>query len=136
MFWRHLKRSVCTSDPFCDPEDPLPPNAGDFCFDSDSEEDRLARGQPASYAPAHTRCRFCVHVFSVLICGKYARFIRWDRDGATVRRRFDYIKEPCFLFLLALRTSESSPVRIRHIRLTRDSCGYSIHPYLLMSFAG
>jgi hypothetical protein len=86
-----------TSDPFCDPEDPLQPKVGDFRFESDSERARLVRGQLASYAAAHTGCQFRVHIFCVLICGKYARFIRWDRDGATVTRRFDYIKEPRFL---------------------------------------
>jgi hypothetical protein len=28
---------------------------------------------------------------------KYTRFIRWDRDGATVTRHFDYIKQPQLL---------------------------------------
>jgi hypothetical protein len=85
-----------TSDPFCDPEDPLQ-KAGDFRFESDSEHARLVRGQLASYAAAHAGCQFRVHIFCVLICGKYARFIRWDRDGATVTRHFDYIKKPRFL---------------------------------------
>src|SRR5882762_3345998 len=31
------------------------------------------------------------------LCGNCARFIRWDRDGATVTGRFDYIKEPQLL---------------------------------------
>jgi hypothetical protein len=86
-----------TSDPFSDPEDPLKPQEGDFHFEKDSDNARLVRGQLASYAAAHEGCQFRVHTFCVLVCGKYARFIRWDRDGATVTRRFDYIKEPHLL---------------------------------------
>jgi len=86
-----------TSDPFCDPEDPLRPQVGEFRFESDTEHSQLVRGQLASYAAAHAGSQFRVHIFCVLICGKYARFIRWDRDGATVTRRFNYIQEPHFL---------------------------------------
>ena len=86
-----------TSDPFHDPGDPLTPKAGDFRFENDSDDARLVRGQLASYAAAHAGCQFRVHIFCVLLCGKYARLIRWDRDGAIVTRRFSYIKEPHFL---------------------------------------
>ncbi|KAF8234088.1 hypothetical protein L208DRAFT_1394550, partial [Tricholoma matsutake] len=86
-----------TSDPFRDPKDPLHPEAGDFRFENDSDDAQLVRGQLASYAAAHGGCQFRVHIFSVLVCGTYARFIRWDRDGATVTRRFNYIENPHFL---------------------------------------
>jgi len=86
-----------TSDPFRDPEDPLHPKAGDFRFENDSDDARLVRGQLASYAAAHAGCQFRVHIFCVLVCGNYARFIRWDRDGAIVTGRFNYIKQPHFL---------------------------------------
>ena len=37
-------------------------------------------------------------IISVFLCAKklekYARFIRWDRDGAVVTRHFDYINQP------------------------------------------
>ncbi|KIM74915.1 hypothetical protein PILCRDRAFT_827745 [Piloderma croceum F 1598] len=52
-----------TSDPFCDPEDPLQPQVGDFRFESDSEYARLVCGQLASYAAAHAGCQFRVHIF-------------------------------------------------------------------------
>jgi hypothetical protein len=35
-------------------------------------------------------------IFCVLVCGKYAKFICLNHDGATVTQRFDYIKEPHF----------------------------------------
>ena len=51
---------------------------------------------------------FRVHIFCVLVCGTYARFIRWDRDGAIVIRRFDYVYQTSPLprwLLLSLRLS-------------------------------
>ena len=83
-----------TVDPFLDPDDPLQPKVGDFRFERDTSESYKIRGQLASYAAALTGCQFRVHLFSVLICGEYARFIRWDRSGAIVTRRFDYSKQP------------------------------------------
>ena len=51
----------------------------------------------APYATAHLGHQFRVHNFCLLVSGEYARFIRWDRDGVTVTRHFDYIKEPHLL---------------------------------------
>jgi hypothetical protein len=86
-----------TSDPFRDPKDPLRPQAENFRFENDSDVSRLNRGQLCSYAAAHVGSQFRVHTFTLSICGKSARFIRWDRGGATVTRSFDYIKEPHIL---------------------------------------
>jgi hypothetical protein len=95
------------SDPFRDPKDPLQPKLKNFRFENDSDDARLVRGQLASYAVAHTGSQFRVHTFTVFIRGQSARFIRWDRDGATVTQGFNYIKQPSILanFFLALRTS-------------------------------
>jgi hypothetical protein len=86
-----------TSDPFRDPENPLLPKAGDFRFEKDTDDAMLVRGQLASYAAAHAGSQFRVHTFCVFVCGTYARFIRWDRNGTTVTRRFNYINYPSFL---------------------------------------
>ena len=91
-----LKRAE-TSDPFRDPKDPLQPKVKNFCFENDSDDARLVRGQLASYVAAHTGSQFRVHTFTVFICGQSARLIRWDRDGATVTQSFDYIKQPSIL---------------------------------------
>ncbi|KIM71747.1 hypothetical protein PILCRDRAFT_16761 [Piloderma croceum F 1598] len=85
-----------SSDPFCDPEDPLQTKAGDFRFKNELDNARVLYGQLASYATAHMGRQFRIHVFCILVCGKYARFIRWDRDGTTITQCFDYIKEPTF----------------------------------------
>jgi hypothetical protein len=56
-----------------------------------------------SYAAAHTGSQFRVQTFALSICGRSARFIRWDRGGATATRSFDYIKEPHILTLFFWR---------------------------------
>ncbi|KAF8227716.1 hypothetical protein L208DRAFT_1491744, partial [Tricholoma matsutake] len=86
-----------TSNPFRDPEDPLHPKAGDFRFENDSDDAQLVRGQLASYAAALAGCQFRIHIFCVLVCRMYARFICWDCDGAIVTRRFNYFNNPHFL---------------------------------------
>jgi Fungal protein kinase len=86
-----------SSDPFRDPKDPRQPQADHFRFENDSEVPRLNRGQLCSYTAAHAGSQFRVHTFTLLICGRSARFIRWDRSGATVTRSFDYIKDPHIL---------------------------------------
>ena len=84
-----------SSDPFCDPVGDV--RRRKFCFEKDSDGARLVRGQLASYAAALAGSQFRVHTFSVLVCGKYARFIRWDRDGAIVTERFNYMQQSHFL---------------------------------------
>ena len=86
-----------TSDPSRDPKDPLRPQAENFRFKNDSGVSRLNCGQLCSYAAAHAGSQFRVHTFTLSICGRSARFIRWDRAGATVTRSFDYIKNPHIL---------------------------------------
>jgi hypothetical protein len=38
-----------------------------------------------------------IHLFQLVICGRAARFVRWDRAGATVSERFDFIEQPNIL---------------------------------------
>ncbi|KIM77223.1 hypothetical protein PILCRDRAFT_625276 [Piloderma croceum F 1598] len=78
-----------TSDPF---RDPLQPRAEKFRFENNSDVSQLNRGQLCSYTAAHAGSQFRVCTFTLSICGRSARFIRWDRSGATVTRSFDYIK--------------------------------------------
>ncbi|KAJ8703455.1 hypothetical protein PTI98_002076 [Pleurotus ostreatus] len=76
--------------------DPSP--SARYPFENDTEGGRKTRGQIASYAGVIMAMQFRSHLFSVLICGKYARFIRWDRSCAIVSRRFDYTLYPNILF--------------------------------------
>lgn len=76
--------------------DPSP--SAQYPFENDTQGGRMTRGQIASYAGVTMAMQFRSHLFSVLICGKYARFIRWDRSCAIVSRRFDYTLYPRILF--------------------------------------
>jgi len=100
-----------TSDPFCDPKDT---QAKNFGFENDSEVSQLNRGQLCSYAAAHAGSQFRVHTFTLSICARSARFIRWDRSGATVTESFDYIKQPDILARFFWRYSH----------LNHSQCGY------------
>ncbi|KDQ30001.1 hypothetical protein PLEOSDRAFT_154719 [Pleurotus ostreatus PC15] len=97
------------------PEDPLealkhPPTELVPCekyhAENDTNAGRDTRGQIASYAGVAMAMQFRSHLFSVLICGKYARFIRWDRSCAIVSRRFDYTVYPELLFEFYLRFAQ------------------------------
>jgi hypothetical protein len=66
-------------------------------FEHNSQQSQLTRGQIASYAAAQLGTQFRTHIFSLLICGSFARFIRWDRASAIVSQRFDYEKDDHYL---------------------------------------
>ena len=51
----------------------------------------------------------CIHAFTLSICGRSARFIRWDRDGATVTQSFNYIRNPHILAYFFWRYSHLNP---------------------------
>ncbi|KDQ30030.1 hypothetical protein PLEOSDRAFT_154739 [Pleurotus ostreatus PC15] len=97
------------------PEDPMealkfPPTeltpSEKYHSENDANAGRDTRGQIASYAGVAMAMQFRSHLFSVLICGKYARFIRWDRSCAIVSRRFDYTVYPELLFEFYLRFAQ------------------------------
>jgi hypothetical protein len=91
-------KAALGSDPFCDPNDLSPPtDSKKHKFGRDSKEAKLVRGQLASYAATQAGRQFRVHIFSVLVCGIYARLFRWDRAGAIVTQRFNYTTQPHFL---------------------------------------
>ena len=102
-------KNAVSSDPFWDPPDGK--KRREFCFEKDSNDARLIRGQLASYAAALAGSQFRVHVFCVLVCGKYARFIRWDRDGAIVTERFSYIQQSDLLADFFWRYNYLDPLR-------------------------
>lgn len=79
-------------------DDTKPTPAEKYPFENDTKQGRSTRGQIASYAGVTMAMQFRSHLFSVLVCGRYARFIRWDRSCAIVTRRFDYTTHPLILF--------------------------------------
>ena len=70
---------------------------------ADTELGNHTRGQIAAYASVALSIVFRKHFFSMLILGRYARFIRWDRRGAVVTHWFDYTKHPLYIFNFYLR---------------------------------
>ncbi|TCD71125.1 hypothetical protein EIP91_012073 [Steccherinum ochraceum] len=84
-------------------------NTQNKCFDHvKSQLAKETRGQLASYATkqlAHQHRRF---IISLLIVGKYARFILFDRGGALVTEHFNYIKKPELLAEFFWRYSRTS----------------------------
>ncbi|KAF8801967.1 hypothetical protein BYT27DRAFT_7046541, partial [Phlegmacium glaucopus] len=84
-----------------DADIPTPPASSSV--ETDTESGIHTRGQIAAYAGVGLSMSFRNHFFSMLIIGRYARFIRWDRRGAIVTRRFDYTKHPLQIFNFYLR---------------------------------
>jgi hypothetical protein len=62
-------------------------------FECDTEAAKDTKGQIASYAAAQLAAQFRVHIFTILICGGYARILRWDRSGTVVTAAFPYHSE-------------------------------------------
>lgn len=79
-----------TADPFVDPPT-LSSLPADFCFEREEPDMKKNRGQIASYSAAISGTQFRTHVFSVSVCDRTARFVLWDRSGALVTARFDYV---------------------------------------------
>lgn len=92
--WIEFKHDVAY-DGYEDPRDPLMPSGHQF--ERDTDQSTLTRGQLACYAAAHMGTQFRVHAFSLLLCGNFGRFFRWDRAGAVVSQTFNYIKRPKIL---------------------------------------
>lgn len=76
-----------SSDPFRD----LP---SDDMEERDSISGDETRGQCLLYAANQLAYQHRLFAFSLVICGKRARFIRWDREGVVVSKGVDYSKHP------------------------------------------
>ncbi|KAK0196358.1 hypothetical protein F5146DRAFT_1217467 [Armillaria mellea] len=81
----------------------------DFPFENDSIKGRETRGQISCYAGVTMMLQHRSHLFTILICGPFARFIRWDRSGAIVSKRFDYTAQRTLIFKFYLRFAQLSP---------------------------
>lgn len=66
-------------------------------------------GQITAYAVAQLETQYRSFIFSVLVCGRNARFLRWDRSGAIVTEAFDYTKSSQLLAHFFWRYSRLSP---------------------------
>lgn len=80
----------CKPDPEADdPFDDSEPN-----YQATSEKRRGNFGQITSYAALVFAKQQRTHLFSVVFLGNMARIVRWDRGGAIVTKKFNYVEEP------------------------------------------
>ncbi|KAH7923531.1 hypothetical protein BV22DRAFT_1015187, partial [Leucogyrophana mollusca] len=71
-------------DDLQDEEDKLEDYLSGWQFECETVPTQRLRGRMTAYALAQLGIQFRDFAFSVLIVGKYARLIRWDRAGAVV----------------------------------------------------
>ncbi|KAH9947387.1 hypothetical protein B0H21DRAFT_739347 [Amylocystis lapponica] len=83
-----FKKDSNTGDPFNDKKAAL------GHFEATSQKGIYNRGQLISYASDLFLRQQRLHAFSVIILGFCARIIRWDRSGAIVTEKFNYVEEP------------------------------------------
>ncbi|KAH7890331.1 hypothetical protein F5I97DRAFT_1963927 [Phlebopus sp. FC_14] len=114
--WVEFKANA-NDDPFVDynvdkvPKDRNERNTflKEFSFENDTVGAQQIRGQLTAYGLAHLGSQFRNFAFSVLIMGNQARFMRWERTGVVVSRRFNYIENPSLLADFFWRFSHLSP---------------------------
>ncbi|KAK0439052.1 uncharacterized protein EV420DRAFT_1316297 [Desarmillaria tabescens] len=80
-----------------------------FPFENNSVKGCETRGQISCYAGFTMMLQYRSHLFTILICGRFARFIRWDRSGAIVSKRFDYTEDPNMIFEYYKRFAQLTP---------------------------
>ncbi|KAJ3544208.1 hypothetical protein NMY22_g2858 [Coprinellus aureogranulatus] len=78
--------------------DDLTPLPDPIPFEKNSAKACDTRAQLASYAGVVMATQYRGHLFTVVVTGKYARFIRWDRSCAIVTRRIDITTNPLPFF--------------------------------------
>ncbi|TFY59278.1 hypothetical protein EVG20_g7847, partial [Dentipellis fragilis] len=103
-----IERKPHLSDPFHDPA----PGADrkEHRFVKDSDDATESRGQMISYASAQMTMQFRQFCFSIsIIKGDEARLMRWDRGGAIVSERFNFVKDPAPLLEFLWRFNHLSP---------------------------
>lgn len=98
-----------TADPFDDDA-----GGGRYPFESWTEDGKDTRGQICTYASGMLQLQFRTFFFSFIIFGTNARLIRWDRSGAIVSERFDYVEDPDSLAEFIWRYGFLSPEQRGH----------------------
>lgn len=72
------------------------------------------REELENYALLMDKYQYRTHIFQLLICGRRARFLRWDHSGTIVSASFDYVEYSNLLVEFLYRFS----------RLTRTDMGF------------
>ncbi|KAF9017562.1 hypothetical protein BDZ89DRAFT_993821 [Hymenopellis radicata] len=76
-----------------------------------ASEATKTRGYISAYAAMTMSVMFRGHLFTVILFGAFARFIRWDRRGSIVTRRFNYTKRPELIFDFYHRFAQLTPAQ-------------------------
>ncbi|KAI6113749.1 hypothetical protein EDD16DRAFT_1122776 [Pisolithus croceorrhizus] len=79
-------------DPFKDLDVKTSKGKSSDPFEKDTVDANDTRGQITTYAVAQFDSQFRFFAFSLVIFGNHARFVRWDRGGAVVSARFNYVE--------------------------------------------
>ncbi|KAA1467096.1 hypothetical protein DENSPDRAFT_227079 [Dentipellis sp. KUC8613] len=104
-----IERKPKSSDPFQDPAPDADRKEHHF-VKTTSDEATESRGQMIAYASAQLTMQFRQFCFSISILdGNMARFIRWDRGGAIVTERFNFVENPEPLVEFLWRFNHLSP---------------------------
>ncbi|TFY63093.1 hypothetical protein EVG20_g6468, partial [Dentipellis fragilis] len=104
-----IERKPHLSDPFHDPAPGADRKEHQF-VKTGSKEATESRGQMIAYASAQLTMQFRQFCFSIsIINGDEARLMRWDRGGAIVSERFNFVKDPAPLLEFFWRFNHLSP---------------------------
>ncbi|KAF9784080.1 hypothetical protein BJ322DRAFT_1125579, partial [Thelephora terrestris] len=90
------------NDPFCDLSDG---GMQERCSINGND----TRGQCLLYATNQLAYQHRLFAFSLVICGKKARFIRWDREGAVVSAAIDCSQRPDLVIDFLRRFNQLTP---------------------------
>ena len=97
-----------SDDVFQDPAAEADRSKHEFIPNRKDRRTRQTLGQITSYAAELCARQHRMHCFSIFICAYYARLIRWDRAGAIVSERFDFVRNPEWLFSFFWRYSHAT----------------------------
>nr|VWO95685.1 Amidohydrolase family protein [Ganoderma boninense] len=93
-------------------DDPFDENA--VTFQPSSTERKNNLGQVLSYSSILFENRQRTHQFSLVILGQCARIVRWDRAGALVSEKFNYVEQPWMLGRFLWRFARMSAAQRGH----------------------
>lgn len=74
--------------------DPFDDDLSRLTVENESDKGRQSRGQLAHYALEQFAQQHRCHLFQLIVFGKLARILYWDRSGAIVTERFNYVENP------------------------------------------
>jgi hypothetical protein len=89
---QHARSDITIEFKRIETDDPCKPYDNKRCQDDKELSVGAQQGfsQLAGYVALLDQCQYRTHIFQVLMCGKYTRFLRWDHSSCLFTQRFDY----------------------------------------------